>query len=163
MKTFLSLMLLSLLCLVPRARTEEQEDPKRSLVDALKVELLKSTPQDDQLRKLQVQRYNEVAKEYGLTVDRIMFFGGRRWEPDFPELFGISGRLLQAALDFDQPKDRVSLLRALLKLAKEQERIVELKHKASELGQNVIHRYRSFSLEVEIALVRTEKKLERGR
>jgi hypothetical protein len=151
MKTFVSLMLLALSLLVP-ARTWGQQ-PKLAVDQALKVELLKSTPQDDRLRKLQVQRFNEVAMEYRIAV--VMMLGNPTPEPD---LFDVSRRLLQAALDFEQPKERVPLLSALLKLAKEQEKIMEAQHRAKIINPNVLHRFRSLTLEVEIHLVRAESK-----
>jgi hypothetical protein len=152
MKTFVSLMLLALNLLVP-VRTSGQQ-PKLAVEQALKVELLKSTPQDDRLRKLQVQRFNEVAMEYRVAVV-VMTRGNPTTEPD---LFDVSRRLLQAALDFDQPKERVSLLSALLRLAKEQEKMVEAQHRAKMVNANVLHRFRSLTLEVEIHLVRAESK-----
>ena len=113
---------------------------------------IKSNPQDDPLRKLLVQRYNEGVEEMKLTV--LSLKSGQATEA---ELFDVLRRLLQASVDFET-KERVALLRPILKHAKYLEKTEEKLLKSGLARKETVLKFRSLRLEVEIHLLKAEMK-----
>jgi hypothetical protein len=73
------------------------------------------------------------------------------------ELFDVSRRLLQASVDFE-PKERVALLRPILKHAKDLEKTEEKLVKSGLARKETVLKFRSLRLEVEIHLLKAEMK-----
>src|SRR5258708_19523368 len=96
---------------------------------------LEAKPTDDELRKLQIERYNESLLELASLVELVL--GGKK-TPEI--LFDAQKRFVQSGLEvFDKPEDRISLLTDYVAMAKEAEKVFQGKLQPDPLSFATVH------------------------
>jgi hypothetical protein len=133
-------------------------EPEETLPALLKAEPLKTAPGDDELRKLQKERYNAALKELHLRNELIA--AGK--DTPLDGIYDAAGRLLDAELDLAQtPAERVAVRQKQLGLSKEVEATTKHFSEAgnSKVSPADVEKARYARLTAEIKLLRAKKDL----
>jgi RNA polymerase sigma factor (sigma-70 family) len=134
----------------PRA----DDEPKEFEVALVKRKPLAADPKDDELRKLLKERFNAALGEVQAAHERVL-----AGQIGAEGLFDATSRLKHAGLEvFDEPKKQIALLEQFVELAKEVERIIDLREQAGRATVEEVQRVRYFRIDAEIALLRLKTK-----
>jgi hypothetical protein len=113
---------------------------------------------DDKLRQLLIQRYNEIANEMKLVIALKYVAEPHPWYDE--GLVDVSRRIFRTALEFEDARERGTLLADVLGQVKELEQKFEILDKALKDNRTKVQlsRFRSLRLEVEYHLAKAEKR-----
>jgi hypothetical protein len=118
---------------------------------------LKADPKDDELRKLQIARYNEAVEEVK-GLGELVLRGVRT--PDV--LLDAAKHVAQSGLDvYDDHNDRIRLLTDYVELTKENEKVFEAHQNAGRVAQSDLHMARYFRIDAEIQLLKAKRAAEK--
>jgi hypothetical protein len=136
-------------------------EPKTAGKHWKEIFILKPLPlndNDDKLRKLLVQRYNEIASEMKSVIALKFQADPHPWYDE--AIVDVSRRIFRTALEFDDLRERKELLTDVLGQVKALEEKFESLEKTLKDSRTKIQlsRFRSLRLEVEFHLVKSEKK-----
>jgi hypothetical protein len=136
----------------PEQKADEAKDPEPAI---LKMKPLADDPKDDALRKLLKERFNAALTEVQALYVARTFTGFSGVEG----FFDAGSRLKHAGLEaFDDPKDKIAFLEKYVELAKQLEKITEVKHSAGRIGVAEVQHVRYHRADAEIALLRLKGK-----
>jgi hypothetical protein len=144
--------------LVAQPRPAAVDDPpKEKLAGILGYKPLKADPKDDELRKLQIARYNEALEQIKALHETVL--AGTK-TPDI--LFDAGKRLCQSGMEvYDDPKDRIKLLTDYVELAKDTEKTFEAQLGGGRVDTSVFHEARYFRIDAEIQLLKAKRAAEK--
>jgi hypothetical protein len=135
------------------AGPRDDGEPKEFEPALLKMKPLETGPRDADLYKLLKERFNAALAEVQAAHQRVV-----AGQIGVEGLFDATARLKHAGLEvFDDPKERIKLLEQFVELAKEVERITDLRQQAGRATVEEVQRVRYFRLDAEIALLRLKK------
>jgi hypothetical protein len=119
---------------------------------------LKTGDQDDKLRKLLVERYDEIAGEMKSVIALKHEADPHPWYDE--ALVDVSRRIFRTVLDFDDMRERKELLAEVLGQVKQLEQKFEDLEKTLKDSRTKIQlsRFRSLRMEVEFHIAKCEKK-----
>jgi hypothetical protein len=118
---------------------------------------LEPGPKDDELRKLQIERYNQTLLEMSVLVE--LALGGKK-QPD--NLFDAQKRFVEAGLEvFDKSEDRIALLEDYVALAKEAENVFQTQQKAGTTSIADVHVATYHRIDAEIQLLKAKRAAEK--
>jgi hypothetical protein len=156
-----SVVILAVLCCAlgvpsPAAEPEEKEPA------LLKAKPLEPAKGDDELRKLQKERYNAALKEVQLRYEYVK--AGKALALDV--IADASRRLLDAELDLaEKPADRVAVYEKQLEFAKDVEKIIEARAAAGfrDFSAADVEQARYARLTAEVNLLRAKKDVPKSK
>jgi hypothetical protein len=124
----------------------------------VKLQPLEAAPGDDELRKLQKERYNEALSEVqGLYT---MYQAART---SLEAVADAGQRLVKAGLDVGStPAEKVALLTKYVELARLAEEIAKARQQSARGTGMDVHRARYQRLDAEIQLLRAKREMEKG-
>jgi RNA polymerase sigma factor (sigma-70 family) len=135
------------------AEPRPDDEPKEFEVELLKMKPLAADPKDDELRKLLKERFNAALQEVQALYQLV-----EAGKANVDSLADAGRRLVHAGLEvYDDPKEQVALLQKYVALAKEAERIVDLRQQVGRVGVDEMHRARYFRADAEITLLRLKR------
>lgn len=141
------------------------DKPKVKLPALLSAKLLKTDPQDDELRKLLKARYNEAvseAREY-YEQEELANRNAICLDPGQDYRYRMLQRVVHAGLELcDKPADKVALLTQYLEVTKEIEKLAQTRYDAGRIGISDLHRTRYERLDAEIRLLRAKREPKAG-
>jgi hypothetical protein len=125
---------------------------------------LKAVPKDDELRKLQVERYNAALEELQPLAQQVL-------KPPYPidfvvhpqiRLVECGKRVVESGLEvFDKPQDRITLLADYVELAKEAERVCKAQFDLGRLSEDVLQHARYYRADAEIQLLKAKRAVQK--
>jgi hypothetical protein len=132
-------------------------DPPKPAKGILGYKPLKVDPKDDELRKLQIARYNEAVGEVQGLLELVLR-GAKT-----PDIFiDAAKHVAQSGLEvYDNPNDRIRLLTDYVELAKEVEKVFEAQHEAGRVSDSDVHMARYFRIDAEIQLLKSKRAAEK--
>jgi hypothetical protein len=137
------------LVLIGPACAEPPPD-KDKLPAILKAKPVQPGPRDSALRKLLVARFNAAVAEVQ-SLHEEYTAGKIRLD----EMFDATRRVLDSDQElYDRPADRLRLLEQYLEVAREVERIAELRHEGGKSPASERERARYYRLDAEIRVLR---------
>jgi hypothetical protein len=115
-------------------------------------------PNDDDLRKLQIERYNAVLREAQVRFRQYQTGQG----VPYTLLSEVVRRLIQAHRELAHtPAEEVAFLQQGVDFMKERERAAEEQFKAGQVSRADLDQARYFRLDAEIELLKAKRKLEK--
>jgi hypothetical protein len=153
---------LALLLLTAGRAVAQDKVPTPALPDEPKTGLLsykplKPGPKDDELRQLQIARYNETIGEIKGLFELVL-----RGAKTPETLFDAGTRLCQCGLDvYEDPKDRIRLLADYLEFTKKVEKAFEAEHDMGRGFGSDWHMARYYRLDAEIRLLKAKRAVEK--
>jgi hypothetical protein len=118
---------------------------------------LEPGPKDDELRKLQIERYNQTLLEMPALVELVL---GGKYGPE--RLFEAQKRFAEAGLEvFDKPEDRIALLEDYVTMAKEAEKVFEVQLKTGVVAAADAHLAKYHRIDAEIQLLKAKRAAEK--
>jgi hypothetical protein len=137
---------------------EPQKDPPKDKKPALlDRKPLKADPKDDELRKLQIARYNEAIaelQEWNAIVER------GQTSPHV--LFEAAVRVTHAGLEvYDKPDDRINLLTEYVELTRMVEKVFETRAGFGVVSKADVDRATYNRIDAEIQLLKAKRSLEK--
>ena len=154
------LMVAAGLGLVPTSAKAQQfvvKDPEKRVV--FQADALKIAPEDDELKKLLILRFNEALAETTVLYEEV--FWGKT-----PLLVNHSAgyRLLKASVEvFDTPQKRVTFLKQLRDFAAHVEEMETVKKNAGQGRPGAKELAVQFRLEIDIHLLKEKKRAEKAK
>jgi hypothetical protein len=148
-------LLLAAYCATP-APTQAPGGSEAELPALLKAEPVKADPQDDDLRKLLKERYNEAVAEMSERSRQM-----RAGSTTFDSCFVAAQRLVPAGLELsEKPADQVALLEKYVALAKQYERLLEdrLERGIRGFSKAELHQVKYARADAEIQLLRAKER-----
>jgi hypothetical protein len=151
---FLLLAALFLLAGLAGREVRAEPDPEEKRPKILTAQPIKPGPDDDELQKLLIARYNAAVDEMQHRFQE--FIAGR----GTMEIFGATAkRLVDAGAELnDKPAHQVKLREQLLELMQEIERINVARHEAGQLSGADLQAARYLRIDAEIQLLRAKRK-----
>jgi hypothetical protein len=132
-------------------------DPPKPAKGILAYKPLKADPKDDELRKLQIARYNEAVEEVQGLLELVLR-GAKT-----PDIFiDAAKHVVQSGLEvYDNSGDRIRLLTDYVELAKEVEKVFEAQKESGRVSDSDLHMARYFRFDAEIQLLKAKRAAEK--
>ena len=158
MKTVLCLSLACFLLLSSRVQGGEPKETIKHWKEIYMLKPLKMDGKEDKLRKLLVERYNEIAGEMKSVIALKYLAEPHPWYDE--AIVDVSRRIFRTVLDFDDAAERATLLKEVVGQVKELEQKFDILDKAIKDNRTKIQlsRMRSLRLEIEFHILRAEKR-----
>jgi hypothetical protein len=116
-----------------------------------------ANPKDDELRKLQIERYNEGLEELK-SLTELMLRGTKTPE----RYFDAGKRFVQSGLDvFDKPEDRIALLTDYVAFAKDNENVFQTQLQGGKVAAADTHLASYYRIDAEIQLLKAKRAAEK--
>jgi hypothetical protein len=114
-------------------------------------------PKDDDLRKLQIEKYNRTLLELPSFVELVL--GGKKPPERF---FDAAKRFVEAGLEvFDKPEDRIALLEDYVALTKEAEKVFQTQLQFNTVLLADVHMATYYRIDAEIQLLKAKRAAEK--
>ncbi len=134
-----------------------EDPPKEKLPGILGYKPMKADPKDDELKKLQIARYNEALEQLK-DLNQFVLVGTKT--PDI--MFDAGKRLCLSGLEvYDDPKDRIRLLTDYVELMKNVEKTFQAQLEGGRIDSSVVHEARYFRIDGEIQLLKIKRAAEK--
>jgi hypothetical protein len=118
---------------------------------------LEANAKDDELRKLQIERYNETLVELASLIELVL-----RGSKTPERLFDAQKRFVQSGLEvFDKPEDRITLLTDYVAMAKDAEKVFQAQLQAGRVAQADAHLATYNRIDAEIQLLKAKRPAEK--
>jgi hypothetical protein len=131
------------------------DEPARPKLPFEDVKELKPGPNDDDLRKLQIERYNAVLRETQVRFRQ--HYSGQ--SVPYGSLTDVVRRLMQAHRELARtPAEEVAFLQESAEFMKDRERVTEEQFKAGHVSKADLEQARYFRLDFEIELLKAKSK-----
>jgi len=118
---------------------------------------LKIDASDDELRKLQIGRYNEALGEVSSSIEMVL--GGSK-QPE--QLLNAARRMIDSGMEvFDKPQDRIDLLNDYFLFAKDFEKIFKAQFEAGRVATSDMHLATYYRMDAEIQLLKARRAAEK--
>jgi hypothetical protein len=118
---------------------------------------LEPGPKDDDLRKLQIEKYNQTLVEMPALVELVL---GGKYAPE--RLFEAQKRFTEAGLEvFDKPEDRIALLEDFVAARTEFEKVLKTQHQFGTVALADVHMATYYRIDAEIQLLKAKRAAEK--
>ncbi len=139
------------------APAPEKEPPTEQKVGFANRKPLKAGPKDDELRKLQIERYNEALEEARSLLELVL-----RGAKTPNVLSDAHKRIAQSGLEvYDKPEDRIALLTDYIASAKAMEQIFKAQFEAGRVAETDMHHATYYRIDAEIQLLKAKRAAEK--
>jgi hypothetical protein len=138
---------------------DPKDDPPKPTKGILSYKPLKADPKDDELRKLQIERYNAALEELQALSQKVV--NGSKSPGSY---FDAGKRVVESGLEiYDKPQDRITLLTDYVELAKDTEKVFKAQLEAGRMAADVYHQARYYRLDAEMQLLKAKRAAEKSK